>query len=47
MTFGFMEHVLHATGVLAPYQPMQQLVLTVITTLVTLAIQPSGLQSQG
>ena len=44
--FGFMQHVFSATGI-APHQPTLQLGQPATTTLVTPAIQPSGLQSQG
>ena len=41
-----MQHVFSATGI-APHQPTLQLGQPATTTLVTPAIQPSGLQSQG
>ena len=41
-----MQHVFSAIGI-APHQPMLQLGQPATTTLVTPAIQPSGLQSQG
>ena len=43
---GFMQHVFLATG-MAPHQPTLQLGQPATTTPVTLAIQPSELQTQG